>query len=66
MASIGSVVAQHLRDVTVTRSTGGLPAHVVGLFRQPVPFQQSVTGDYYVLDRREQSVYRVTPTGEIE
>ena len=66
VASTASVVAQHGRNVTVIRSTGGLPANVVGLFRQPVAFQQSVTGDYYVLDRREQSVYRVTPAGEVE
>ena len=66
VAAIGSAATQHLREVEVVRSTGGLPAHVVGLFRQPVAFQQSVTGDYYVLDRRGQSVYRVTPTGEAD
>jgi len=66
VCAIGVVAAQHLRDVAVVRSTGGLPAHVVGLFRQPVAFQQSVSGDYYVLDRRGQTVYRVSPTGEAE
>ena len=65
VAALGSSVAQTL-DEPVVRSSGGLPAHVVGLFRQPVAFQQSVDGDYYVLDRRGQSVYRVTPTGEAE
>lgn len=63
---VASVGAQTLRDVAVVRSTGGLPAHVVGLFSQPVAFQQSVNGDYYVLDRRGQTVYRVTPAGEAE
>ena len=52
VAAIGSAAAQDLREVAVVRSAGGLPAHVVGLFRQPVAFQQSVNGDYYVLDRR--------------
>ena len=66
VAAIGSAAAQDLREVAVVRSAGGLPAHVVGLFRQPVAFQQSVNGDYYVLDRRGQTVYRVTPTGEAE
>lgn len=53
-------------DTDVLRSTSGLPPHVVGLFRQPVAFQQSINGDYYVLDRRGHTVYRVTPTGEAE
>jgi hypothetical protein len=66
VAALGSSVAQTLPDEPVVRSSGGLPAHVVGLFRQPVAFQQSVDGDYYVLDRRGQSVYRITPTGEAE
>ena len=61
-----TVSAQDLRDVPILRSTGGLPPRVVGLFRQPVAFQQSTNGDYYVLDRRGQSVYRVTPTGETD
>ena len=65
-AAIGSAAAQDLRNAAVVRSTGGLPAHVVGLFRQPVAFQQSANGDYYVLDRRGHTVYRVTPAGDAE
>ena len=57
------VSAQSAGGAEVLRSTSGLPPHIVGLFRQPVAFQQSVTGDYYVLDRRGQTVYRITPLG---
>lgn len=60
------VSAQSTGGAEVLRSTAGLPPHIVGLFRQPVAFQQSVTGDYYVLDRRGQTVYRVTPLGNAE
>ena len=58
-----AVSAQSSGGAEVLRSTSGLPPHIVGLFRQPVAFQQSVTGDYYVLDRRGQTVYRITPPG---
>ena len=68
IALLGTMTAasQIARETDVLQSTDGLPAHVVGLFRQPVAFQQSINGDYYVLDRRGQTVYRVTPTGEAE
>ena len=68
IALLGGMTAasQIARETDVLRSTDGLPAHVVGLFREPVAFQQSINGDYYVLDRRGQTVYRVTPTGEAE
>ena len=60
------VSAQSAGRVKVLRSTAGLPPHVVGLFRQPVAFQQSVAGDYYVLDRGGHTIYRVTPQGDAE
>jgi len=68
LALLGAMTAasQVTQETDVLRSTDGLPAHVVGLFREPVAFQQSINGDYYVLDRRGQTVYRVTPTGEAE
>lgn len=45
--------------VEILRSAGGLPPHVVGVFEEPVNFQQSPAGTYFVLDRRGQRVYRV-------
>ena len=51
IALLGGMTAasQIARETDVLRSTDGLPAHVVGLFREPVAFQQSINGDYYVL-----------------
>ena len=45
--------------VEVLRSTSGLPAHIVGLFREPIGFKQTASGDYYVFDRRGHTVYLV-------
>lgn len=57
--------AQGPGTVEELRSTGGLPAHVVGRFRDPAGFQQAAGGDYYVFDRRSHSVHRITPAGEV-
>jgi hypothetical protein len=45
--------------VETLKATGGLPAHISGQFREPINFQQSQDGQYYVFDRRGHSVYRV-------
>jgi hypothetical protein len=45
--------------VEVLRSIGGLPPHIVGLFEEPLGFQQTPGGPYYVFDRRGHSVYAV-------
>jgi hypothetical protein len=45
--------------VEVLRSVGGLPPHIVGIFENPVGFQQAASGSYYVFDRRAQAVYSV-------
>ncbi len=45
--------------VEVLRSTGGLPPHIVGAFREPSVFQQAPDGRYFVFDRRGQSVHRI-------
>jgi hypothetical protein len=49
--------------VEVLKSVGGLPAHVVGLFRDPIGFKQTANGDYYVFDRRGHTVYLVSASG---
>jgi hypothetical protein len=45
--------------VETLRSTGGLPAHVVGTFREPLGFQQADTGQYFVFDRRAHAVFTI-------
>jgi hypothetical protein len=45
--------------VEILRSTGGLPAHIAGAFRDPLGFQQTDAGRYFVFDRRAHAVYRI-------
>ena len=57
---LGLLAATHPpRHVEVLRSTGGLPAHIVGAFREPSVFQQAADGRYFVFDRRGQTVHRI-------
>jgi hypothetical protein len=46
-------------SVEVLRSVGGLPPHIVGLFEEPLGFQQAPDGAYVVFDRRGHTVYGV-------
>ena len=41
----------------VLRSAGAVPAHVAGRFREPIGFQQSASGQYFVFDRRSHAVF---------
>jgi len=53
-------------EVEILRSTGGLAADVVGLFREPAAFQRAPNGgDYFVFDRAGHAVYRVPPQGNV-
>ncbi len=45
--------------VEVLQSIGGLPPHIVGRFEEPIAFQQTPGGPYYVFDRRGHTVYAV-------
>ena len=45
--------------VDVLSSVGGLPANVVGRFREPMGFARVPNGPYYVFDRRGHSVHTV-------
>jgi hypothetical protein len=45
--------------VEVLQSTGGLPAHIAGSFRDPFGFQQTDRGQYFVFDRRAHAVFTV-------
>jgi hypothetical protein len=53
---LGHTASAALR-VEVLRSVGGLPPHIVGLFEEPLGFQQTPGGPYYVFDRRGHTVY---------
>ena len=41
----------------ILRSSAAVPAHLAGQFREPVGFQQSSSGQYFVFDRRAHTVY---------
>lgn len=58
VALAGTLTSGRAR-VQILQSTGGLPAHVVGAFQDPIAFQQSSSGEYFVFDRRAHAVYRV-------
>lgn len=47
------------RRVQVLRSVGGLPAEIAGVFRDPLAFQQSASGQYFVFDRLAHTVYGI-------
>lgn len=49
------------RRVEVLTSTGGLPPHIVGLFRDAAGFQRVASGQYFVFDRRAHAVFGVDP-----
>jgi hypothetical protein len=41
------------------QSTGGLPPHLAGLYREAAAFQQARSGQYFVFDRRAHAVFGV-------
>jgi hypothetical protein len=43
------------------RAVGGLPPEICNTFREPIGFQQSKAGVYYVFDRRGHAVYSIDP-----
>jgi len=43
----------------VLRSTAAIPAEIAGRFREPIGFQQSKDGQYFVFDRRGHTVYGI-------
>jgi hypothetical protein len=49
--------------VETLRSVGGLSPDVCNTFREPLGFQQTTAGVYYVFDRRGHAVYSVDPEG---
>lgn len=49
--------------MTTLNTVGGLPPHVCGQYREPLAFQQTASGVYYVFDRRGHSVHSIDPAG---
>jgi len=44
------------------RSVGAVPPHITGQFRNPLGFQQSKDGQYYVFDQRAHTVFSIDAT----
>ena len=64
---VHSALAQAPGSVTELNALGGLAPETCNVFRDPVAFQQAPSGEYFVFDRRDHSVYRIprgapTPT----
>jgi hypothetical protein len=59
LAVTALIPAHAALQVDVLRSVGSLPPHIVGLFFEPIEFQQARSGGYYVFDRRGHTVYAV-------
>ena len=51
-------------QVDILRPVAALPPHIPGLFEEPLAFQQSQDGTYYVFDRRGHSVYAIDASRE--
>jgi len=49
--------------VDTLRSVGGLSADICNIFREPLGFQKTASGVYYVFDRRGHTVYSIDPEG---
>ena len=45
--------------VDVLTAIGGLPAHIVGQFSEPIGFAETAAGEFVVLDRRAHTIYTV-------
>lgn len=59
LVALTSSVRPAALTVETLTSVGSLPPHIVGEFEDPVQFQQSPSGEYFVLDRRGQRVYTI-------
>ena len=55
-ARLGAIRAE------IIRSVAAVPPHIAGRFRDPLSFQQSRDGQYYVFDRRAHTVYSIDST----
>jgi hypothetical protein len=57
-AAVAALTAQPAAlKLEVLHSAGGVPAHLAGRFREPIGFQQSRDGQYFIFDRRAHTVF---------
>lgn len=59
VAASVALTAHAQRAIEILEATGGLPAHIVGQFTDPIGFAEATTGEYVVLDRRAHTVWTV-------
>jgi hypothetical protein len=59
LALASSAAAVTAPAVEILNATGGLPAHIVSQFTDPIGFAEASTGEAIVLDRRAHTVYIV-------
>jgi hypothetical protein len=61
LAVVVAAFGVHLAAIKtdVLRSVAAVPPHIAGRFREPIGFQQSAFGQFYVFDRRGHTVYGV-------
>src|ERR1700675_3795322 len=59
LAALLTVQPTNARGPSVLPSVGAIPASIAGRFRNPVGFQQSASGEYFVFDRRDHTVYGI-------
>ena len=58
-ALAGATERRAVAPVEILNATGGLPAHIVNTFEDPIGFAEATTGESIVLDRRAHTVYAI-------
>jgi hypothetical protein len=61
VAAVSLLIVQPVAAIKIQtlRASRAVPAHLAGRFREPIGFQQSRSGQYYVFDRRAHTVYGI-------
>jgi hypothetical protein len=57
--AMAMAVTLKARQADVLQSVGGVPAHLAGLFEEPLAYQQLASGQSVVFDRRAHAVYAI-------
>lgn len=63
LLAVAAILPGSAAEVEILRSTGGLAADVVGVFREPIGCHRTPDGSYLVFDRAGHTVYRVPASG---
>jgi hypothetical protein len=56
---VAFVLLSPLAGLDIVHSTGAVPPHIAGRFRDAAGFQQSASGQYFIFDRRAHAVYGI-------